>query len=244
MKLTTAKARFLSIIMAVAIALIAAACGPPQITTPPPSTTSSSAPPAREVSGDYKVTGTDANGNPQYAGALSVTNEGDGYRFRWTTNKEAHDGVGVQMGNAVAVSYARTGGGKGCGVVLYKIASDGSLDGRIARWGEYTFGVERATRNEGRNFPGKYDVKGRTADGKEYSGPLTIEKNGAGYQFDWATDKPFAAFGLQKGSVAAASFGGKQCSFMLFDIQGDGDLKGDYGGQRAVTFGKETAERQ
>jgi hypothetical protein len=125
---------------------------------------------------------------------------------------------------------------------LYKIASDGSLT--AARPGASTRSASNARRTEGHNFPGKYDVKGRTPDGKEYGGPLTIEKNGAGYQFDWATDKPFAAFGLQKGSVAAASFGGKQCSFMLFDIQADGDLKGDYGGQRAVTFGKETAERQ
>lgn len=227
-----------------AFALFILSCGPPNITTPPSAPSSSSALPARELSGDYKVTGTDEGGNPSYTGALSVRNEGDGYRFRWTTTRESHDGVGVQMGDAVAVSYARTGGGKGCGAVVYRILPDGTLNGRIARWGEYTFGSESATRVEGSGFVGKYDVKGSTSDGKPYTGTLEISKSGSGYLFEWKVEKPYVAFGTWQGTVAAASFGGNQCSFMLFDIEGNGDLEGHSGGQRSLAFGQETAERQ
>lgn len=228
------------------IAGFSVACGPPKITTLPQSSAPSSAPPpTRELSGDYKVTGTDAGGNPAYTGALTIRNEGDGYRFRWTTTQESHDGVGVQMGDAVAVSYARTGGGKGCGVVLYRLAPDGGLTGRIARWGEYMFGSETATRVDGTGFEGTYEVKGSTAAGEQYTGALKISKNGDGYLFEWkGTSKPFVAFGTWQGPVAAASFGGKQCSFMLFDVEPDGDLDGHWGGQKSLSFGTEIAERQ
>jgi hypothetical protein len=231
-------------VISLAFSLTSIACGPPKITTvdAPPSSSSSTAP-AREVSGEYKVTGADENGNPAYTGALNVTSEGDGYRFRWTTNRGSQDGIGVQMGDAIAVSYARTGGGKGCGVVLYRIASDGGLTGRVARWGESLFGTETGTRTEGTSFAGTYDIKGTTADRKEYSGTLNIARNGAGYQFDWKMAEPRVAFGTWRGSVAAASFGGRQCSFILYTVQGDGDLKGHWGGQRMVTFGTESAER-
>ena len=229
----------------VIIGAFAVACGPPQITTMPQSSAPSSAPPpARELSGDYKVPGTDAGGNPADTGALSVRNEGDGYRFRWTTTQQSHDGVGVQMGDAVGVSFARTGGGKGCGVVLYRLAPDGGLTGRIARWGEYMFGNEQATRIDGTGFEGKYDVKGSTASGEQYTGTLKISKNGDGYLFEWKVGKPFVAFGTWQGPVAAASFGGKQSSFMLFDVEPDGDMDGHWGGQKSLSFGTETAERQ
>jgi hypothetical protein len=198
----------------------------------------------RELSGTYNVTGTDENGNDAYTGSLSVNNQGDAYRFRWTTNHDRHEGVGIQIGDSVAASYASTGGGAGCGVVLYKIASDGSLNGRIAHWGEYTYGTEQAVRTEGTGFPGMYSVTGRAADGKEYKGTLKITKDGSGYDFEWKTDKPYVAFGIWKGSSAAASFGGTKCGFALFSVEASGDLDGRWGGQKAITFGTEKGKRQ
>ncbi len=147
-----------------------------------------------------------------------------------------------------AASFAAPGGGKDCGVVLYKVASDGSLEGRVAKWGYYVLGTEEATRIEGRGFVGKYEVSG--SYGHPYKGTLTITKDGSGYVFDWKLDDPEAgpfnriAFGTLKGSYAAASFGGRQCSFAMYDIQSNGNLEGNWGGQRAVTFGTETAKRQ
>ncbi len=201
-------------------------------------------PTEREISGVFNVSGTAANDTEPYNGVLTVAPSGDVYEFRWALNKGTFIGTGVQLGNVTAASFAATGGGKGCGVALYKIASDGSMEGRVAHWGEGKYGTEKATRVEGDNFPGKYDVSGRSIDGKDYAGGLTIKKDGAGYDFEWKNDKPQVGFGIWKGSYAAVSFGGRQCSFALYDITSNGSLDGSWGGQKSVTFGKETAKRQ
>ena len=210
--------------------------------------TPSPTPGERPISGSFVITGSAANGMEPYTGSLTVAPKGDNYEFRWSTTKGSRIGTGVQMGNAVAVSFAKTGGGKGCGVVVYKIASDGSLDGKSADWGYDLLWTETAVRTEGTSFAGKYEVSG--INGRPYKGTLTIAKDGTGYDFDWKliNDEEFpdnhVGFGIWKGSVAAASFGGRQCSFALYDIQSNGSLDGDWGGQAAVTFGKETAKKQ
>ncbi len=198
----------------------------------------------REISGVFNVAGADVTGNDPYIGILNVAPQGDAYSYRWTTTRGSHNGVGVQIGESTAASYANPGGGQGCGVVLYKIASDGSLDGRTAMWGEYKYGTEKAIRVEGTGFVGKYNVTGTAIDGKSYIGTLKITKDGGGYDFEWQTGKAQVGFGTWKGSVAAASFGGHQCSFTLYAIQGNGNMEGTWGGQKSVTFGTETAKRQ
>lgn len=201
-------------------------------------------PTEREISGVFNVTGAGENGNDPYTGMLNVAPEGDAYSFRWNTTHGARNGVGVQLGDATAASYANPGSGSGCGVVLYKIASDGSLNGRIVKWGEYKYGTEKATRIEGTGFVGKYTVTGTAPDGKQYSGTLKIAKDGGGYDFDWQTGKAQVGFGTWKGSVAVVSFGGHKCSFALFDVKSNGNMEGFWGGQKAVTFGTELAKRQ
>ena len=217
--------------------------------TPAPTAT----PTEREISGVFNVSGTAANDTAPYNGVLTVAPSGDVYEFRWALNKGTFAGTGVQLGNVTAVSFARVGGGKGCGVALYRIASDGSMEGRVAQWGEGEFGTEKATRVEGDNFPGKYLVTGHRSDGTEYEGSLAIVKDGSGYDFEWTLDAigghekvgiRRVGFGIWKGSYGAVSFGGRQCSFALYDITSNGNLEGSWGGQKSVTFGKETAKRQ
>lgn len=227
--------------------IVTASCGGPaerirekSSVEPSPSPT----PGEREISGVFNVEGSAENGNNPYTGILTIQPQGDVYGFRWTTTKGSRVGTGLQIGNATAASFAATGGGKGCGVVLYKIASDGSLNGRIGLWGEAQYATETATRIEGRGFVGKYSVNGTSPDGNPYQGTLTIVKDGSGYDLTWTTPEPRVAFAIWKGSVAAGSFGGRQCSFFLYDIQSNGNLNGDWGGQAAVTFGTESAKRQ
>ena len=228
-------------------AFFTAACGGPSeriretsVKQPTPAQT----PSERLISGVFNVEGAGDNDADPYTGVLTITNQGDIYGFRWSTTRGSRVGVGVQIGNTTAASYSSPGAGQGCGVVLYKIASNGSLDGRTARWGEDKFGTEKATRVEGTGFVGKYKVEGTASDGRPYTSDLSIIKDGAGYDFEWKSDKMQVAFGTWKGSVAAASFGGRQCSFALYDVQSNGNLEGNWGGQKAVTFGKETAKRQ
>jgi hypothetical protein len=198
----------------------------------------------RPITGTFKVEGAADNNADPYSGVLNVAPKGDAYEFRWSTTKGSRIGVGVQMGNATAVSFAPTGGGKGCGVVLYKIAPDGTLDGRKVNWGETSFSSEKASRTEGHGFVGKYSVVGTSADGKPYSGTLAIKKDGGGYLLEWKTERSQVAFGTWQGTVAAASFGGRQCGFALYDIRSNGNLEGYWGGQAAVTIGTESAKSQ
>jgi len=203
-----------------------------------------SAPAELELSGVYIVSGADENNAHPYQGTLDITNQGDVYGFNWHTNPSKPGGVGVQIGDALAATYADPSSGKGCGVALYKIASDGSLDGKIAKWGQYTFGIEKAVRTEGKNFDGKYKVSGTTNDGKAYEGTIEVVKNGKGFQFTWHTGTDSTGFGIWRGNRAAISFGGAQCSFALYQVMSPRLLEGHWGGQRQVTFGTETAKRQ
>ncbi len=207
-----------------------------QLVTPSPT------PGERAIAGSFTITGADSGGLNEYTGSLTVVPKGDNYEFRWATTKGTRVGTAVQIGNATAATFSATGGGKGCGVGLYKIGSDGTLDGRIAMWGEEKFAIEKAVRTEGTTFVGKYLVTGTTADGNPYSGTLEIKKDGAGYDMVWKLDKPNVGFAYWKGGVAAVSFGGPQCGFALYDIQSNGSLEGNWGGQKQVTFGTESAK--
>lgn len=214
--------------------------------TPTPSPT----PGERDISGNFLITGAAANDADPYTGSLTVAPKGDNYEFRWATTKGTLVGTGVQMGSVVAVTFATTGSGEDCSVVLYKIASDGSMEGRSVLWSDNHFGSERAERKEGTGFVGKYIVTGSDSEGHSYDATLKISKDGSGYDFEWMYEKDKkmtgrqVAFGIWRGSYAAASFGGRQCSFALYDIQSNGSLEGNWGGQKQVTFGTETAKRQ
>ena len=197
----------------------------------------------REISGLFQVIGTASGGLDPYTGTLEVQPQGDLYSFRWTLPTGNRVGTGVEYGDHVAATFAATGGGKGCGVMLYKVSGDGAnLSGRSAMFGDQKFAIENATRTEGTTFDGKYSVTGTTVDGHPYSGTLETKKNGDGYVFLWKTDHQFGGFGIWRGNVAAVSLGGPQCSFALYDISGN-TLDGFWGGQKQITFGKETAKR-
>src|SRR3989442_5060168 len=90
------------------------------------STTTTPAAPAHDIAGKYNVVGSNPEGG-QYKGTLEVIMRGDVYQFRWNAGTQ-YDGVGVQNGNIVAVAFANGENGKGCGVVDYDIASNGSLN--------------------------------------------------------------------------------------------------------------------
>ena len=231
--------------MVLAIATTACGVGGPEIKRADPQPRPSQTPTEKEISGVFNVTGAGANDADPYKGLLEITTQGEVYGFRWTLDRGTRVGQGVQIGDATAASFSSPGGGKGCGVVLYKLASDGSMEGRTVRWGEDKAGTEKAVRTEGRTFAGTYDVTGDGPDGVEYSGKLVIKKDGEGYDFEWKIEKTtLVAFGTWQGSYAAASFGGRQCSFALYSVIGGRNMEGVWGGQKAVTIGKEQASRR
>src|SRR2546430_1215579 len=114
----------------VGMLLLTASCGGgPEIpnTNKARAANSNTAPAELELSGLYLVSGADENNSHPYQGTLNITNQGDAYVFTWHTNPSKPGGVGVQIGDALAASYADAANGNGCGVALYKIGTDGSL---------------------------------------------------------------------------------------------------------------------
>ncbi|PYS87018.1 MAG: hypothetical protein DMF70_01370, partial [Acidobacteria bacterium] len=89
-------------------------------TTSSTTSVTKSAPP--DIAGKYNVTGTNPNGSA-YKGELEVIKHGDVYQFRWSGGA-SYDGVGVQLGDVIAVAFTTGENGKGCGVVDYTITDD------------------------------------------------------------------------------------------------------------------------
>ncbi len=212
-------------------------------TTATPNTTNSTQS-ARDISGAYTIRGNNADGGGSYGGALQVTKRDDVYQFSWTSQDRKYDGVGVQAENAVAVAFTEGTNGKGCGVVLYKVGQNGSLDGKAGYWGVNSAESETATRKSGSGLEGQYDVTGTNPDGKNYKGTLAVSKSGPGYTFAWNTGETHQGFGIQMGDKVAVGFGGSQCGFVGYDVKADGTLDGKWGGQGTTTVGSEIATKQ
>lgn len=184
------------------------------------------------------------DGGGKYKAELTVTPHDDVYQFSWVSGKNSYDGVGVLTDNRVAVAYTDGDSGKGCGVVLYKINSDGSLDGKKGYWGVNTMETETAVRTKGSgdSLDGVYAINGKNPQGENYRGTLTVNESGEGYTFDWEAGNNFSGFGIRAGSFVAVGFGGKQCAFVGYDVQPDGTLDGKWGSQGSTKFGTETAK--
>ena len=209
---------------------------------PPTNTTSSTA--TDDISGAYTVNGTNEGGGGAYNGNMTVSKRGDVYQFSWDTAGKKFDGVGVRTGNSVAVAFAEGDTGEGCGVVLYKIGADGSLDGKAGYWGNNASEVETAKRTKGTDLEGTYDVKGKNTAGQEYVGTLAVAKAGAGYTFSWSAGSTFEGFGVKHGEMAAVGFGGNKCGFVSYERKPDGTLDGKWGGYGSKSVGTETAKKK
>ena len=208
----------------------------------PATSTSSTAP--KDISGSYAATGTNEGGGGNYKADLVVTNRDDVYQFSWQSAGTKYDGVGVQTGNKVAVAFTDGADGTGCGVVLYKINSDGSLEGKAGYWGTNTLETETAKRTSGNDLEGAYDVEGKNPKGETYKSKMDVSKRGEGYKFVWAGASPLEGFGIRQGDTVSVGIGGAKCSFVAYEIKPDGTLDGKWGGQSSTSFGTETAVKK
>lgn len=229
-----------------ALAPTATAEAPPTasaVATAAPTAVTAAAP--RDIAGDYDVTGTNANGGGSYKGGLSIVKHGDSYRFTWVSGGATYFGVGVQTDATVAVSYTEEKDGKGCGVQLYKIGPNGSLNGKSAYWGSETNETELGARVSGADLPGEYDVMGVAPDGTQFKARLTVAASGPGFTFDWkGPNTALHGRGVRKGDMVTAGFGRSQCSFVAYDVMPDGSLDGQWGGVGTTSLGTEKAIRK
>ncbi len=193
------------------------------------------------IEGMYAVTGTNPSGAP-YKGDLEVIKHDKVYQFRWTAGK-SYDGVGVLRDGVVAVSFCDGPDGKGCGVVCFNVAADGSMDGTWGMWGTDESGTEKATRTGGSGpVEGDYTLAGKNPDGTDYKATLVVTKAGAGYNLVWSNGN--TGFGIRRGDALTVGFGGSKCSFVAYEVKPDGTLEGVWGGAGATQTGTETAKKK
>lgn len=192
---------------------------------------------APDLAGDYTVTGSNPNGS-SYQGTLKIIKQDEVYQFVWQTGS-SFDGVGVQRDDTIAVAF----GGKGCGVVHYRIESDGTLDGKWGQWGVNQSGIEKATRLTGTDLAGEYDVTGTNLTSKAYQGKLSVKQDGKIYLFKWNTGDQSEGLGIRQGDVVSVGYGGQQCGFVSYRATDDGTLTGLWGGYGTKETGTERAVR-
>ena len=196
---------------------------------------------APDIAGQYSVVGTNVNGS-SYKGDLEVIKHGDVYQFRWSGGA-SYDGVGVQLGDVVAVAFTTGENGKGCGVVDYTIIGDGAtLDGKWGYWGTDESGTEKATRTLGSGLIGTYDATGANPDGRPYKVQIVIVPLGSGYKFSWRNNTE--GFGVRRGDNVAVGIGGGRCGFVSYQVKSDGSLDGVWGGYGSDKTGTEKATKK
>lgn len=209
-----------------------------------PTTISSPAtqnPSAKDISGEYEATGTNPNGKGTYVADLTVIKHGEVYQFSWDTGGNKYDGVGVQTDNFVSVAYTEGTNGKGCGVKLYKINSDGSLDGKLGYWGKDSIEIEKAIRTSGTDLVGEYQITGKNQNDEQNKSKLTISSSGPGFTFKWKGENSFNGGGVRLENMITAGFGADQCGFVAYEIKPDGILVGKWGAVGVEQFGTEKA---
>lgn len=94
------------------------------------------------LDGSYSVDGARLDG-AAYKGTLTVTAQGAGYMFNWSTG-DSSQGFGIKKGNFVTVGI----GGGPCGFVAYEIKPDGKLDGQWSTFNAKAIGTEIATKTK------------------------------------------------------------------------------------------------
>jgi hypothetical protein len=191
------------------------------------------------VSGRYKVLGTNPNGD-RYTGSLEILTHGNVYEFRWNAGRQ-YNGIGVKNGKVLAVSFANGSDGSGCGVVDYRILSDGTLDGVWGNWGTNASGTERAKHVSGRGIEGNYATTGTNPVGTRYQLDLSVQAAGSSYKFVWSNNSE--GVGIRIGDNIAVGFGGDRCGFVAYQVMPDGSLDGVWGGAGQRT-GTEKATKQ
>jgi hypothetical protein len=191
------------------------------------------------IGGQYRVVGTNPNGD-RYSGSLEVSAHGNVYEFRWNAGRQ-YNGIGVKNGRVVAVAFANGTDGSGCGVINYKIMTDGTLDGIWGNWGIDSSGTEKAKHVSGRGIEGNYTATGTNPGGTVYQANISVRAAGRLYKFAWSNNSE--GFGIRLGDNIAVGFGGEQCGFVAYQLMPDGSLDGVWGGAGQQT-GTEKATKQ
>jgi hypothetical protein len=93
-----------------------------------------------DLTGRYRVEGSNPGGTGQYKGEAAVIRTGETYQVVWRLGGQEYRGTGVVRDGGLAVVYQV--GGQSPGVVLYRVMANGSLSGTWVGLGGEALGSE------------------------------------------------------------------------------------------------------
>ena len=95
---------------------------------------------AQSIGGTYDAEGTNLDGSP-YRGTATITlTSSTTCEIKWTTGGTTSQGICMRNGSSFAASYVM---GDAIGLVIYRINSDGTLEGLWTVAGEDGVGTEK-----------------------------------------------------------------------------------------------------
>jgi hypothetical protein len=172
------------------------------------------------LAGVYRVQGSNPNGS-RYHGMLTLTPFGKDYLFKWWIGHQVFTGSGRFAGRMLVIDWGQSS------PVVYSIKADASLDGEWAD-GTATERLDlfaRASDDRVKEPGGQYRVRGRNADGKPYSGSVSIVNRAGQYVLDWVVGSSrYKGSGTLSGNVLSVDWGGS--SPVVYALASDGTLSG------------------
>jgi hypothetical protein len=199
-----------------------------------------------DLSGNYKIASSSNPGGGRYGGAVRISSMGDAYRIVWTlTGGESYEGVGIQMGNALAVGWG-TGRGKH-GVVAYRI-NGGSLAGKWTLSDmKGAIGTEDLAGSP--ELRGVYKIVSSSTPGggKGYAGTVTITPQGDTYTVAWAlaSGESYNGVAVRQEDLLVVGWGIRQDSVGVVHYrQQGGTLQGIWAIPGEKRLGAEVLTRQ
>ncbi|MBN8183269.1 caspase family protein [Roseibium aggregatum] len=176
--------------------------------------------PARQISGVYRVEGTNPNGTT-YDGMLAITPEDRNVRLTWWIGTDVFTGVGEFAGRMLVVNW----GDKH--PVVYSFTGAETLDGEWADGSasEKLTLYSRTASVEAEGLTGNYSVAGRNPDGTTYDGTVVLTQQGRTFTLIWTvgTDS-YRGVGKLDGNVLTVDWGDK--TPVVYAVMADGHLKG------------------
>ncbi|GAB2186173.1 LIC10280 family protein [Roseibium sp. LAB1] len=176
--------------------------------------------PARQISGVYRVDGTNPNGS-SYDGMLAITPEDRNVRFTWWIGGDVFTGVGEFAGRMLVVNW----GDKH--PVVYSFTGTDTLDGEWADGSasEKLMLFSRAAPVEAEGLTGTYSVAGRNPNGTTYQGSVELTQQGRKYTLLWTVGATsYRGVGELEGNVLTVDWGDK--TPVVYAVMTDGRLKG------------------
>jgi uncharacterized caspase-like protein len=179
---------------------------------------------APNLTGVYRASGTNPNGS-KYTGMVALNQEKDDFKLTWWIGKDEFHGSGNYAGKMLVINW----GDKT--PVIYSFGDEGALDGEWADGSatETLTPAATATTEDVSPPEGEYSVEGRNIDGQEYSGTVTISKEGDDYKLNWKVgESEYEGDGTFDGNLLTVNWGNS--TPVVYALGDDGSLKGLWAG--------------